>query len=162
VPRTAGWTILAKEALELSALALASWAMDAAPVPAAETAAANPRAETVSAPQAPAPHVSTDPLAFVKENAGENARLYRARDDQGTMYAGFYADGRVRVADGNHCFAGMVQNGHAHLLQIDGEEWSELFVRAAPSGALQLELRDGPYDGRVLTCEPVSQGDTLT
>lgn len=99
---------------------------------------------------------------FVSEGADANARIYRARDEQGTMYAGFFGDGRVRVADGNHCFAGVVQNGHAHLLQIDGEQWSELFVRMTPSGALQLELRDGPYDGRVLACEPVPQGDTLT
>lgn len=109
---------------------------------------------------APAAHVSTDPVVFIKEHADANARLYRARDEQGTMYAGFYADGRVRVADGNHCFAGVVQNGHAHLLQIDGEQWSELFVRMTPSGALQLELRDGPYDGRVLACEPIARGET--
>lgn len=138
--------------------------MDATPdffMPGAQPVAA---AEPQATPQArpPAAHVSTDPLAFVSEDAGEGTRLYRARDEQGTMYAGFFADGRVRVADGNHCFAGVVQNGHAHLLQIDGEEWSELFVRVTPSGALQLELRDGPYDGRVLGCEPVPPGDTLT
>ena len=114
------------------------------------------------APQPPSvPHVSTDPLAFVSEGADPNTRIYRARDEQGTMYAGFLADGRVRVADDDHCFAGMIQNGHAHLLQIDGEQWSELFVRVTPSGTLQLELRDGPHDGRVLACEPVLQGETI-
>lgn len=132
-------------------------------VPEAAIAAAEPQPEpgAGAAPHPAAPHVSTDPLQFVSEIADDHTRLYRARDEQGTMYAGFYADGRVRVADGNHCFAGMVQNGHAHLLQIEGEEWSELFVRAAPSGALQLELRDGPYDGRVLACESIAQGDTV-
>lgn len=112
-------------------------------------------ADEPEAPKAPpAPAIKLAPFDFVKETGDAQTRYYRAHDTEGVMYAGFYGDGRVRVADTARSFAGMVQNGHAHLLQIDTEDWCEMFVRTTPAGALQLELRDGPYDGRILTCEP--------
>jgi hypothetical protein len=97
--------------------------------------------------------------AFLTEPAGENARYYRAHDESGEMLAGFYADGRVRLADAQHRLAGIVQNGRADLLEIADNTWSELFVRVTPEGRLQLELRGGPYDARVFTCD---QLDKLT
>lgn len=93
------------------------------------------------------------PLVFIQETADARTRLYSARDERGSIYAAFYADGRLRVAFEDHRLAGIVQNGHAHLLDMNSELWSEVFVRVTPEGALQLELRDGPLDGRVLTCE---------
>jgi len=96
----------------------------------------------------------------VKETGDAETSYYRARDGEGLMYAGLYSDGRVRLADNTRSFAGIVQNGHAHLLQIETEDWCEMFVRATPAGVLQLELRDGPYDGRILTCEPLEKSDT--
>jgi hypothetical protein len=53
----------------------------------------------------------------------------------------------------NRRFAGLVQSGHADLLELDSNEWSEVLVSTTPSGTIQLELRGGPYDARVLTCE---------
>ena len=97
------------------------------------------------------------PVEFIKESAGSDARYYRASDDSGTdLYAGFYADGRVRLADAAHRFAGMVRNGRADLLDIENNAWSELFLSVTPSGQMQLELRGGPYDARVLTCDKVA------
>ena len=90
---------------------------------------------------------------FLKAIADVNTRYYRAYDGEGEMEVAFYDDGRMRMADEQHRFAGMVQNGHAHMLQIGTDDWTEVFVRTTPDGVLQLELRDGPHDGRVLTCE---------
>ncbi len=73
------------------------------------------------------------------------------------MLAAFYGDGRVRLADREHRFAGMVSNSRADLLEIDDNTWSELLVRESPEGRLQLELRGGPFDARVLTCEAVRE-----
>jgi hypothetical protein len=95
-----------------------------------------------------------DPQTFLTDSAGDGAHYYRAADESGEVLAGFYADGRVRLADETHRLAGIVQNGRADLLEIADNTWSELFVRVSPEGRLQLELRGGPYDARVFTCEP--------
>lgn len=94
-----------------------------------------------------------DPVDFIKEYADEEARYYRATDESGEMLAAFYSDGRVRLADRAHRFAGMVENGHADLLEIADNTWSELFVSVTPEGRLQMELRGGPFDTRVFMCE---------
>jgi hypothetical protein len=97
----------------------------------------------------------TDPQSFLEDAAGEDAQFYRARDAEGAVIAGFYSDGRVRLADQEHRLAGILQNGRADLLEIADNTWSELFVRQTPEGRIQLELRGGPFDTRVLTCEPL-------
>ncbi|MFN2448302.1 MAG: hypothetical protein ABR508_00720 [Candidatus Baltobacteraceae bacterium] len=150
MPRPARWSILAGKVLELSALALACRFLDG------RAAAAAPDARTAPVIPPPPPRMSADPIDFLKETADANVRLYRARDRDGAVYAAFYSDGRLRIADQAYRFAGMVQNGHAYLLQIDGEAWSEVFVRVTPHGTLQLELRDGPFDGRVFACEALA------
>lgn len=136
-------------ALELAALALASAAMSEGrrgrvSSPAPIEPAIEPQADTEE----------REPLEFLTAAADEDTQYYRALDDQGgEVLAGFYADGRVRLADNEHRFAGIVQSGHADLLDVANNTWSELFVRETPGGRLQLELRGGPYDKRVLTCE---------
>jgi hypothetical protein len=116
-----------------------------APQPAPEPAAQTPAAD--SAPP--------QPVDFIAEPDDVGARYYRAVSEDAELLAGFYSDGRIRLADAqNHRFAGLVQAGHADLLELDNNQWSEVFVRSAPDGTMQLELRGGPYDARVLTCEP--------
>lgn len=148
-------------ALELAALTLVSRFLgnDAQRTPTSSTIA-QPARDTVSAAQEPAeelpaqtPSIQIDPQTFLTESAGENAQYYRAVDAAGEVLAGFYADGRVRLADEGHRLAGILQNGRADLLEIADNTWSELFVRETPEGAMQLELRGGPFDARVLMCE---------
>lgn len=158
-----GWIRLAGIALELSALAYIGYvvmsreevgprSLDHPSMPEERTGApadvteAAGREGRASAPQ-------TQPLEFIRESADGETRFYRALDETGEVLAGFYADGRVRLADAQHRFAGMLQSGRADLLEIDNGQWSELFVRTTPTGRIQLELRGGPYDARVLTCE---------
>lgn len=102
----------------------------------------------------PPMHDRAEPVDFITESADEGARYYRAADDTIELLAGFYSDGRVRLTDAQHRrFAGMLQGSHADLLELDNNEWSEVFLRTTPTGRMQLELRGGPYDSRVLTCE---------
>jgi len=133
-------------ALELTALALVSRLL------ARETAPRAPQAVTEIARDVPDP---VDPQTFLTDGAGEDAHYYRAHDGSGEVLAGFYADGRVRLADRQHRLAGIVQNGHADLLEIADNTWSEFFVRETPEGRLQVEFRGGPYDARVLMCDPL-------
>lgn len=146
-----GWIRLAGIALELSALAFFGYVLMGR-----EQAGTAPLQPVPSPVPPEEPVVATplsEPIDFITESADEGARYYRASDETAQLLAGFYSDGRVRLADAQHRFAGMVQSGHADLLELDNNQWSELFVRTTPTGRMQLELRGGPFDARVLTCE---------
>lgn len=144
-------------ALELSALAFLGYVMMGDE---GDTAAAMPPIESVETPAADA--VSTKPMDFITESADPQAQYYRASADDVELIAGFYSDGRVRLADAQlRRFAGLLQGGHADLLDLDNNQWSELFVRTTPAGTMQLELRGGPYDARVLTCESFSSTSSV-
>jgi hypothetical protein len=92
---------------------------------------------------------------FITENADESARYYRASGQGVELRAGFYSDGRIRLADAqNRRFAGMLQGNHADMLEIESNEWSEVFLQVTPTGRMQLEVRGGPYDAHLLTCDP--------
>ena len=111
----------------------------------------------VAEPDDRATEKAPEPLAFITEYADEGARYYRAVGEGVELFAGLYSDGRLRLADRqDRRFAGLLQGAHADLLELDGNTWSEVFLRTTPTGAMQLELRGGPYDGRVLLCEPLA------
>jgi hypothetical protein len=144
-------------ALELLALALVTRAMQRDAGPEHEVSPIDDSIDEpieVSSGSAPAQE-AVDALSFITEAGDSNARYYRASDAAGEVLAAFFDDGRVRLADGMHHFAGMVQTGRADLLDLTDNTWSEVFVRVTPDGSLQLELRGGPYDARVLTCRPL-------
>ena len=115
---------------------------------------------------APAPKPTTlardpweiPPRDFLTEIADEGANHYRVADATVELVAGLYSDGRIRLADQDgHRFAGALIGGHADLLELQRNEWSEVFLRVTPTGRMQLELRGGPYDAHVLTCEPMHE-----
>lgn len=115
---------------------------EATPEPAAQTPAAEP--------------VRTEPVNFIAEPGDAGARYYRAVSEGADLVGGFYSDGRIRLADSQkRRFAGLLQGNHADLLELGDNRWSEVFVRLAPDGTMQLEMRGGPYDARVLTCQPL-------
>lgn len=121
-----------------------------------------PQAAPEPAPSAPyvaTPILSKDPWEmrpreFLAEIADEGTNYYRASDETVELVAALYSDGRIRLADGDgRRFAGALIAGHADLLELRHNEWSEVFLRVTPTGRMQLELRGGPYDAHVLTCE---------
>jgi len=184
VKRAPGWIRLVGIGLELSALAFIAYVLMGdegaaaaeaprflgdASIPQHDTAAPDePTSEPVfNAAQPPLEQPTTErlhlqPMDFIVESADGGARYYRAGDSEVEVLAGFYSDGRMRLASPHRRFAGMLENGRADLLEIDSNQWSEVFVRETPSGTMQLELRGGPYDAHVLTCETLrqAQGDT--
>ncbi len=96
------------------------------------------------------------PRDFLAEISDEGANYYRATDGTMELVAGLYSDGRIRLADGDgRRFAGALIGGHADILEVQHNDWSEVFLRVTPTGRMQLELRGGPYDSHVLTCEPL-------
>lgn len=102
--------------------------------------------------------VLSRPMEFITEPSDEGARYYRATADGAALVAGFYSDGRVRLTDEhNRRFAGLLQGAQADLLEIGSNQWSQLLVHTTPAGTMELELRGGPYDTRVLTCEAFNQ-----
>lgn len=112
-----------------------------------------------AAPAQPAARKSeAGPQAFLFEISDEGANYYRASDETAELVAGLYSDGRIRLADSDgRRFAGALIGGHADLLELKRNEWSEVFLRVTPTGRMQFELRGGPYDGHVLTCEPLAE-----
>jgi hypothetical protein len=165
VRRAPGWISLAGVGLELAVLAFLSrvvYTRDGARPTRSSSASLRVSVDDVDrAAQGPAKSqddTPVNPLEFITEANDESAKYYRAADDRGVeIFAALLSDGRVRLADNaQHRFAGMVENGHADLLEIANNVWSELFLRVTPAGQMQFELRGGPYDTHVLTCEPFS------
>jgi hypothetical protein len=163
VAHTPGWTKLAGPALELAALAFGTFAMELAtgtPAKKPQTPPPKTPAPKPQAPPAPRP-ISPDawemrPRDFLFEITDEGANYYRAFDATADLVAGLYSDGRIRLADiDGRRFAGALVGGHADLLELQHNDWSEVYLRVTPTGRMQLELRGGPYDGHVLTCEPL-------
>lgn len=161
---TPGWTKLAAPALELAALAFGTFAMDLAVGAPPKKPRAQPPAPAQKKIEQPLPRpLSPDawemrPRDFLFEIADEGANFYRAFDSTADVVAGLYSDGRIRIADmDGRRFAGALIGGHADVLELQHNEWSEVYLRVTPTGRMQLEMRGGPYNGHVLTCEPLQQ-----
>ncbi len=159
--RAPGWTRLAGIALELTALAFIAHVVLPHEQRGSRTLSSRavPPKAPAQPPETPVPSGPgvTDPTAFIIDPADSGARYYRAESADVHMLAAFYSDGRLRLADTQqHRLAGMLQNNHADVLDLSTNAWSEVFVHVTPSGAMQLELRGGPYDSRVLTCDELS------
>jgi hypothetical protein len=167
--RSHGWSVLAEKALELAALALSVRFMQSPPqmrhgeprvLPAAQDEQAGAAGEIVAAGEVVAAGetgAAADPLAFIKETQEPGTRYYRAHDDRGELLAAFYSGGRVRIASAQRRYAGVVNGGHADLLDVENNAWSEVFVRTTPDDRVKLELRGGVDDARILTCEPLNE-----
>lgn len=155
--RAPGWTRLAGIALELTALAfIAHVVMQREQQGNRTLSSRSVPAQPPAPPEAtPAPRQGVPgPTAFIIDPADSGARYYRAESADAHVLAAFYSDGRLRIADAQqHRLAGMLQNNHADVLDLSTNSWSEIFVHVTPAGAMQLELRGGPYDSRVLTCD---------
>lgn len=167
--RAPGWITLAGIGLEMAILAFLSHVFDTpdeaskrynAPHAASrvdDEPHAGPQTDPVARPDTQSAEQTA--IEFITDASDPQARYYRASDDRGAeMFAAFFSDGRVRLANAQLRYAGMVINGHADLLDTANNAWSELFLSVTPAGRTQLELRGGPYDTHVLACEPFSLG----
>ncbi|MBV8727521.1 MAG: hypothetical protein JO233_07025 [Candidatus Eremiobacteraeota bacterium] len=138
MPRPAGWVILGQIGLEIAALNLMLRATEAS------------RREPT-----PKPHKETIP-SFITEITDSNARRYRLRTSSGPLYAGFYSDGRVRMATpAGQRFSGVAVEDKAIVAALRDDVSFEMEMRTAdpmPS----VKISGGPYDGQTLPCEALA------
>jgi len=128
------------------------------PAPSPKPPAPAPAPAAAAPPKTVQPKRASGPQDFLFEIADEGANYYKASDASAQLFAGLYSDGRIRLADSDgRRFAGALIGGHADLLELERNDWSEVYLRVTPTGRMQLELRGGPYAGRVLTCEPLQE-----
>lgn len=146
--RSPGWISLAAAAIELASIALVTRAMEWATGPRAIIAAPL-KDEPPATPATPAVWPGE---AFIAESAGDEASVYRLSDGAQTLLAAVYGDGRIRLADpSTHRFAGMLVNGHADVLELGANRWCEAYVSISPDDRVQIEMRGGPFDGRLFS-----------
>ena len=112
-----------------------------------------PPAEPVPPPPVREPAAGDDIApAFILEVADNGARRYR--DAASTLYAGFYSDGRVRIAtaEGKR-YSGILVNEMAVMADLYADVSFEMLV-AHTGNSVTLDMDGGPYDGQKLHLEP--------
>ena len=141
VPHTPGWMILTRKAAEVAGLAVISRLLEE-PV--------RPRAAVIRGT------VSATP-PFISEIVDNGAAIRRASVGSGDeLFAGFYSDGRVRLAtpEGRR-FSGILMERRAVIADLREDDSFEMrIVAGAPKErTLVLEMDGGPWDGQTLQCE---------
>lgn len=113
--------------------------------------AAQPAVQTSPA-EAP---VDATPL-FITEVADKEAKRYRATAADGSLvYAGFYSDGRVRLAtpEGKR-YSGFIVDEKAVMADLHEDVSFEMVLTSgAADKILMLTMDAGPYDGQRLLLE---------
>jgi len=107
--------------------------------------------------QVPA-QVPTTP-AFIAEIVDAQAHVHRAQLPEGKyLFAGFYSDGRVRLATAEgRRFSGVMMEQRAVIADLREDVSFEMgvAVHAHADDLLMLEMDGGPWDGQTLQCETV-------
>ena len=136
--RPAGWAVLSELALEIVGLNLFLHATTS----------------RIDSAQAETPRRETIPN-FITEIADADARRYRVPTSSGPLYAGFYSDGRVRIAaPGGRRFSGVAVENKAVMAALRDDVSFDIEMIPAGSGA-SLKISGGPYDGQTLHGEAI-------
>ena len=145
-----GWMVLTSKAAQVAGLAVVSRLLerDEPPVPAARAVAAQP--QPFAFPLTP---------SFITEVVDADAHLHRAQLPDGTyLFAGFYSDGRVRLAtpEGRR-FSGIMMEQRAVIADLREDVSFEMgvAVHAHAGDLVMLEMDGGPWDGQTLQCETI-------
>lgn len=124
--------------------------------PAGAAAAVQHTPEPARVPEPPAAqesHAAADDAApaFILEVADNDARRYR--DPDAGLFAGFYSDGRVRVAtvQGKR-YSGILVNEKAVMADLHADVSFEMLV-AHSGNSVTLNMDGGPYDGSQIRLE---------
>ena len=96
---------------------------------------------------------------FISEIVDNGAALWRASvGSSAELFAGFYSDGRVRLATAEgRRFSGILMERRAVIADLREDDSFEMrIVAGAPKETtLILEMDGGPWDGQTLQCETV-------
>jgi len=137
--RAAGWVILSQIIVEIAALK--TMLLATATSEHKRKAATASRAEMIP--------------TFISEIADNAARRYRLQTASGTLYAGFYSDGRVRLAapDGRR-YSGVAVEKRVIMAALRDDVSFEMEMNGREP-ELSVTISGGPYDGQTLRCEPI-------
>lgn len=136
--RAPGWIVLGQIALEITALVLLLRVVA-------------PRAK----PRDTVPDVPRAPFlpAFITEVVDSGSRRYRLCAANGLLFAGFYSDGRVRLATAHgKRFSGVVVAQKAVVADLSDDISFEMEIQSQ-GAELFVRMSGGPYDGQTLRCE---------
>ena len=105
------------------------------------------------------PHEVPPVPLFIEEVADDRAHFHRAQMPDGNyLFAGFYSDGRVRMATPQgRRFSGIMVDQRAVMADLREDVSFEVgvAVHAHADDLLMLEMDGGPYDGQTLQCETI-------
>jgi len=139
--RAPGWFVLGQIALELSALVVLLRLL-ATPRPKVHD-------DSAQSPAVKAPAIPT----FITEVVDSGARRYRLLSAGGFLFAGFYSDGRVRLATPRgRRFSGVVVAQRAIVADLRADVSFEMEILSQGS-QVSVRMNGGPYDGQTLRCE---------
>jgi len=148
VQKTPGWLVLGQFALEVTALSLAARLL--ARPRTRRFANGNGSADRSNDEAAPIPE-------FITEVSDPNAHRYRLPAKGEEFFAGFYTDGRVRLAtpEGKR-FSGIVVDRKAVVADLGSDDSFEMEILGDAGGGMTLRVLGGPLDGQTIACVPLS------
>lgn len=107
----------------------------------------------------PAPPAVAPPFPqFIVEVADNEAGRYRARTGaQSFLFAGFYSDGRVRLAtsDGKR-YSGVMVNQTAVMADLRDDISFELRLGGGTGDTMTMTMDGGPFANEQLLCEKIA------
>ena len=93
---------------------------------------------------------------FITEVSDPNAQYHRIETLGGTLFAGMYSDGRMRLATAQgKRFSGIVMKQKAVMADLGADDSFEMQIGVNLDAKLLLKVNGGPYDGQTLICEAV-------
>ncbi|GAC1408963.1 MAG: hypothetical protein NVSMB64_17640 [Candidatus Velthaea sp.] len=111
---------------------------------------------------APAPNLVAPPPpsgstpAYILELAERTTQIVRGFADGGWLTFGFYADGNIRMVDGEGArFEGRAVSARADMKEAGGSRSFSLQIGVASDGRLQAVFAGGSYDGQTLVLEQI-------
>ncbi|MFN2527769.1 MAG: hypothetical protein ABR584_03535 [Candidatus Baltobacteraceae bacterium] len=147
VSQTPGWMVLTRKAAEVAGLAIISRLLEE-----------RTPARRSDNPPAPIPFEAPPTPGFITEIVDAQAHVHRAQLPEGKyLFAGFYSDGRVRLATEGRRFSGVMMEQRAVIADLREDVSFEMgvAVHAHAGDLLMLEMDGGPWDGQTLQCETV-------
>ncbi len=150
MPRMPGWMVLTSKAAEVAGLAVISRLL-------ADSRPAMPARRAEAIPSLPFQMPVTP--AFITEIVDAQAHFHRAQLSDGSyLFAGFYSDGRVRLANPEgRRFSGIMMEQRAVIADLREDVSFEMgvAVHAHAANLVMLEMDGGPWDGQTLQCETI-------
>lgn len=147
---TPGWIVLSQKVAQIAGLTVIDRLL--------EQPNRKPPRIAAATPPAPAPETAPPVPQFITEVADNEAGRYRIRTGaQSFLFAGFFSDGRVRLAtsDGKR-YSGVMVNETAVMADLRDDISFELSVSERAGEPMTITMDGGPFANEHLICEKLS------